>query len=67
MNEISIARKSLYSSSNWNKTWKLFSNNSVPDWRNRNGGGLLVYIDIHCKELKSHSLVEDIEDVIIEI
>ena len=37
--------------------------------RNRNGGGLLVYIreDIICKELKYHSFAEDIEGIFIEI
>ena len=37
--------------------------------RNRNGGGLLVYIreDIPSKELKSHTLAEDIEGIFIEI
>ena len=37
--------------------------------RGRNGGGLLVYIeqDIPYKELKSHSFVEDIEGIFIEI
>ena len=37
--------------------------------RNRNGGGLLVYIreDIPSKELKSHTLAEDFEGIFIEI
>ena len=37
--------------------------------RNRNGGGLLVYVreDIPCKELKLHSFNEDIEGIFIEI
>ena len=37
--------------------------------RNRNRGGLLVYIreDIPCKELKSHSFAENIEGIFIEI
>ena len=37
--------------------------------RNRNGGGLLVYIreDIPCKELKSHTLADGIEGIFIEI
>ena len=37
--------------------------------KNRNGGGLLVYIteDIPCKELKSHSFAEDIEGTFIKI
>ena len=34
--------------------------------RNRNGGGLLVYIRKD-KELKSHSVVDDIEGIFIEI
>ena len=37
--------------------------------RNRNGGGLLLYIreDITCKELKSHTFAEDIEGIFIAI
>ena len=37
--------------------------------RNRNGGGLLVYLreDIPCKEPKLHSFNEDIECIFIEI
>ena len=34
--------------------------------RNRNGGGLLVYIR-KVKKLKSHSVVDDIEGIFIEI
>ena len=37
--------------------------------RNRNGGGVLLYIreDIPCKELKFHSLPENIEGIFVEI